>query len=169
MNEELQALQGRTYKSEHDISRYKTKSPTRHQKNFKPSLDLRSKFKTQSIFHSTTSSQNFPNARLLGISEYQSSNSLQNSSYVWSFTKSNRFLGGVYRRPLTDSIYKLPDSKNGRFTTPGYGERRDLRPTRGKNSPPPNSYLIKTCFDVNLEKRKGAKILDKIPLLVIIK
>lgn len=159
----------KNFKSEDDITKYKQRNISRSQhKTARSALDLpsNSKYKTQSVFNSTVYSMNPLNPRLLGISEYQSSNSLQNSSYVWSFTKSDRFLGGVYSRPLTDSMYKMPESKIGRYTTPGHGERKDLRPIKGKNSPPPNSYFIKTCFDVNLEKKKGPKILDKLLGLV---
>lgn len=128
------------------------------------------KYKTTSSFFPQSSisavSLNFNNRRLMGISEYQSSNSLRNSSYVWSFTRSDRFTGGVYKRPATDSIYKLPDTRSIRFTNQGYGERKDLRPTAGNNSPPPNQYFIRSCFEDNLIKKKGPSILDKIPGLV---
>ena len=123
------------------------------------------KFKTQSYFHSVSHSQNLSNnSRLMGMSQFQSSNSLRNSSYVWSFSKSGRF---SYKKPMTDSIYKLPDTKTDRFTTQGYGERKELRSSKGQNSPPLNTYEIKTCFDFNLEKKKGPLIHEKIPGLVI--
>jgi hypothetical protein len=135
----------------------------------KSSVNFKKHKTTSSFFpQSSTSavSLNFNNRRLMGISEYQSSNSLRNSSYVWSFTRSDRFSGGVYKRSATDSIYKLPDTRSERFTIQGYGERKDLRPVPGNNSPPPNRYFIRSCFEENLVKKKGPSILDKIPGLV---
>jgi hypothetical protein len=135
----------------------------------KSSFNFARKNKTQSAFFpnfSVSTSLNFNNRRLMGMSEYQSTNSLRNSSHIWSFTKSDRFSGGVYKRAATDTIYKLPDTKSDRWTSQGYGERKDLRPTPGANSPPSNKYNIRSCFEDNLTKKKGPLILDKIPGLV---
>jgi hypothetical protein len=123
------------------------------------------KMKSTSMFSSTCMS-NVNNPRLLGISQFQSSNSLQNSTSSWTFTKANRFSHGNYKRNLTDSIYSLPEFKNRRYTTQGLGGRKDLRPRVGSCSPPPDTYNIKTCFDVNIQKRKGMSLLQKVPALV---
>lgn len=120
--------------------------------------------KTQSMFFSTIS-QNLNNVRLPGMSEFQSTNSMQNSSYIWTFSKAHRF-SSVYKRPATDSIYTVPDWKSGRYTTQGFGNKYDLRPLQGRNSPPPNTYRIKSCFEINAEKKKGPLIHNKIPGLV---
>jgi hypothetical protein len=97
------------------------------------------------------------------MSEYKSSNVLQNSVYSWTFSKSYRFDGSIYRKPLTDSIYNIPDKKTHRTTSMGYGKRYDLLPLEGRISPPPNSYNIKSCFEINAKERKGNSISDKYP------
>jgi hypothetical protein len=98
------------------------------------------------------------------MSEFQSSNALQNSVYSWTFNKSNRFSGGLYKKKFIDSIYNLPDKKNGRATTQGVGNRRDLRPQPGQSSPPPNTYRIKSSVDImNLDKKK-IYIGEKVPI-----
>ena len=67
-------------------------------------------------------------------------------------------------KKLIDSIYNLPENKNGRTTTQGIGERKDLRPAPGKGSPPPNTYRIKSCFEEQLADRKKVVMGEKVPL-----
>jgi hypothetical protein len=112
-----------------------------------------------------TNSINLNNPRYLGMSEYQSSNSLQNSTYVWSFPKSHRFSGG-YKNAITDTIYNLPEHKNERYTTQGYGKRTELLTAQGRNSPPPNTYRIKSFIDLNFQNKKGMSIHEKVAELV---
>jgi hypothetical protein len=173
MSEELQLANNKHFKSEHDIPKYKSKSSSRtiNQKFSRSEYDmsLGGKNKTQSAFNFTTTSQFMISPRLMGISQFQSTNSLQNSIHVCSFTKSDRFNGGVYKKPLSDSMYNLPETKSQRYTTPGYGHRGELSPATGTNSPPPNKYFIKSRFDMNMEKKKGPIILGKINGLVKIK
>ena len=38
----------------------------------------------------------------------------------------------------------------------GFGERKDPRPPFGKGDPSPDTYHIRTCFEFNVAKRKGA-------------
>jgi hypothetical protein len=123
------------------------------------------KFRTQSCFSQpSVISQNVSSVRLMGYSEYQSSNTLRNSSYVWSFSKSNRF---KYNKPVTDTIYKLPDTKSEKYATQGIGGRKDLRPVPGNSSPPCNTYYIKTCFDENVGHKRGPSLYEKAHELVI--
>jgi len=99
------------------------------------------------------------------MSPFKSSNSLQNSVYSWSFSKTGRF-DGTYRKPISDSMYSIPDGKNMRFTTQGFGKRYELKNITGRSSPPPNTYHIKSCFDKSVEHRKGALMLEKVPPIV---
>lgn len=114
---------------------------------------------------STIITQDFNNVRSLGMSEFQSTSSYQNSVFSWTFSKSRRF-NGHYKKGLTDSIYNLPDNKNMRATIQGFGNRNDSRPRVGQCSPPPNKYKIKSIFEENFEKKKGKSISEKVAPLV---
>lgn len=94
------------------------------------------------------------------MSPFKSTNSLQNSVYSWSFSRTGRF-DGMYKKPISDSMYSIPEGKSCRYTSQGFGKRIELKNQTGRNSPPPNSYLIKSCFDKSVEHRKGALLLEK--------
>jgi hypothetical protein len=166
----MQVGLSKNFKSEYDISKYHSKSVSKslHQNKSRSDYDvgLKNKHKTQSTLNLSTTSQIMISPRLMGISKYQSTNSLQNSSYMWSFTKSDRFDAGLNKKPLNDSIIHLPDTKSERYTSQGYGHRSELSSAAGRNSPPPNKYFIKSCFDLNIEKKKGPKILGKLQGMV---
>lgn len=100
------------------------------------------------------------------MSPYKSTSSLQNSVYSWSFAKTGRF-DGLYKKPTSDSMYLIPDGKSSRFTSQGFGRRADMKNPAGQNSPPPNTYQIKSCFERSVEHCKGAVLLEKIPSIVI--
>jgi len=99
------------------------------------------------------------------MSPFKSSNSLQNSVYSWSFSKTGRF-DGLYKKPISDSMYSIPDGKSTRFTSQGFGGRCNLKNPKGQSSPPPNTYNIKSCFEKSIEHRKGALLLEKCPPIV---
>ena len=46
------------------------------------------------------------------------------------------------------------------------GERGTVLSFTGKNSPPPNSYKIESCFEFNKNKKKGVIIAEKMDLTV---
>ena len=102
------------------------------------------------------------------MSPFKSSNSLRNSVCSWSFSKGGRFEGN-YKKSGTDGNYIIPEIKNSRFTTQGFGKRTDIRGLQCRNSPPPNNYNLKSCFDNSLEKKKGPFLLEKFPEIVKIK
>jgi hypothetical protein len=93
------------------------------------------------------------------MSEFQSSSTLQNSIYSWTFAKQNRF-NSLYRQPSTQSIYNIPENRGTRSTTFGYGTRNLFNIKA--SSPPPNEYNLPTVFDTNISKRKGTKLSSKI-------
>jgi hypothetical protein len=94
------------------------------------------------------------------MSQHKSATSLQNSVYSWSFSKSSRFRDN--KASEKGSLYTLPDFKNRRAPSLGFGTKYDLRPLQGRDSPPPNTYRIKTVFDINMIKKKGPIILEKL-------
>ncbi len=100
------------------------------------------------------------------MSPFKSSNSLQNSVYSWSFSKTGRF-NGLYKKPISDSIYNVPERKSSRFTSQGYGKRYELKNPNGQGSPPPNTYKIKSCFERSVDHKKGALFLEKYPPIVL--
>lgn len=114
-------------------------------------------------FNSTALS-NTGNFRLLGMSTYQSVNSLQNSVHTWTFNRADRWKGGTYRKCLTDSIYTLPGSLSTRYTTFGYGVRKDFRPIPGRESPSPDRYSIRSIFDSKKTKGKTISLKLKQPV-----
>ena len=95
--------------------------------------------------------------RYLGFSEFLSSNALRNSSYGWTIGKDKRIKDKAYKK-YNDNIYNLPDLKSSRYTIPGYGQRKDMRPVIEKNNPGPNRYFLESLFDYNLKHRKGSSL-----------
>ena len=106
-------------------------------------------------------SKNINNRRYLGFSEFLSSNSLQNSSYIWSFPKTERSKKKDFLK-LNDNIYTIPDFKTTRSTNLGYGTKSDFTSSSDqKYMPSPATYNIKSLFDINLIKRKGPIMTSK--------
>lgn len=105
--------------------------------------------------------RNLANTRYLGFSEFYSSNSLRNSHYAWSIPKDIRIKDKQYFK-LNDNIYNIPVFRSTRYTIQGYGGRKDLRPVFGKGSPSPDTYIIKSCFDMNKLKNKGPSMGKKL-------
>lgn len=104
--------------------------------------------------------KNINNPRYLGFSQFQSSNTLQNSSYVWSFPKTQRTRKKDYIK-YNDNIYNIPDLKTTRSTNLGYGIRKIFNYFQKKNEPSPASYSIKSLFEINLDKKKGPIMTNK--------
>ena len=104
--------------------------------------------------------KNVNNPRYLGFSEFLSSNSLQNSSYIWSIPKAKRMRIKDYIK-LNDNIYNIPDSKMTRSTNLGYGRRKNFLYIFGVNTPSPAAYNLKSLFDINLIKKKGTTLTGK--------
>ena len=99
---------------------------------------------------------NIGNVRYPGFSEFISENSLQNSSYCWSFTRDRRF---KIKQPYTHSIYSIPSFRSTKYTTFGIGLRKTLKEFNSRgDSPSPDTYHIKSIFDFNKERSKGFSI-----------
>ncbi len=105
-------------------------------------------------------SKNINNRRYLGFSQFQSSNTLQNSSYIWSFPKTQRTRRKDYMK-YNDNIYNIPDFKTTRTTNLGYGIRKIFNNIKRKDEPSPASYTIKSLFEYNLDKKKGPIMTNK--------
>jgi hypothetical protein len=99
------------------------------------------------------------------MSSYKSSNSLQNSIHSYSFPRQIKF-NGTYKNSLSQTLFKLPDSKSTKYTTLGFGNRYDFSNPNGKDSPGP-SYKVKSCFEKSVAHKKGPLILEKFNYLVI--
>lgn len=80
------------------------------------------------------------NERKLGISQYQSAASLQNSVPTISFPKSSRF-NLIYKKSGNDNLYTFRTTLNSRSTTQGYGSKWNFAKTN-LLSPPPNAYNL---------------------------
>ena len=66
-------------------------------------------------------------------------------SVRWSFSKASRFR----KKMLNDcpEMVELPSTLEKRSTSFGFGKRYELVNTRGKDSPSPNVYKIRSCFE----------------------
>ena len=102
---------------------------------------------------------NLSNMRMPGHSIFQSSNTLQNSSHIYSIPKSIRINDKGYRK-LNDNIYNIPDSRSKRATNLGYGKRSNIFDDL-ERFPSPQSYKFESLFDYNIKHRKGITILGK--------
>ena len=103
---------------------------------------------------------NIHNPRYPGFSQYNSSNSLQNSSYIWTIPKDTRIKDKGYKK-LCDNIYNIPDNKSNRCTILGFGKRSNVFGLGAKNSPSPQNYKISSLFEYNIKHGKGSSILGK--------
>ena len=97
--------------------------------------------------------------RMPGYSLFQSSNTLQNSSHIYSMPKALR-MDHKQDKKLCDNIYNIPDQKSKRFTSLGYGQRSNLIRDASRY-PSPQSYKYESLFDYNLKHKKGITILGK--------
>ena len=123
------------------------------------------KIKQKNDFHKTITDAAFrschildkvvDNPRYLGFSEFQSKNTLLNSSYCWSFSKDKRF-DSINTSKINDHLYTLPSVMTLRSTTLGLGERKDLRPVCVLGDP--GAYNLNSIFDSNKHFKKGAVV-----------
>ena len=97
---------------------------------------------------------NVNNPRYPGFSEFISSNVLRNSSYCWSIGQDKRTKDKTFQK-YNDNIYNIPDLKSTRYTILGYGERGNFWSPKAKFYPSPNTYKIKSIFDINKLYKKG--------------
>ena len=95
-----------------------------------------------------------------GYSEFKSSNTLQNSSNIYSFPKSIR-MDARSNKKLCDNIYNIPEQKSTRFTSIGYGQRGNILSNDAGRFPSPQSYKYESLFDYNIKHKKGITILGK--------
>lgn len=58
-------------------------------------------------------------------------------------------------------MYNLPSIRSKRSTNMGIGNRKEIRNRADMINPSPDTYNIKTCFDMNIFHRKGAKLAGK--------
>ena len=121
--------------------------------------ELRKIFRINGIKSLHILDNNISNMRRPGYSEFQSSNTLQNSSHIYSFPKSIR-MDNKLNKKLCDNIYNIPEQKSTRFTTLGYGKRGNASSELSKY-PSPQEYEYESLFDYNIKHKKGITILGK--------
>ena len=125
----------------------------------KRSKEFRKIFRINGIKSLHILDNNISNMRRPGYSEFQSSNTLQNSSHIYSFPKSIR-MDNKLNKKLCDNIYNIPEQKSTRFTTLGYGKRGNASSELSKY-PSPQEYEYESLFDYNIKHKKGITILGK--------
>lgn len=76
------------------------------------------------------------------------------SKQMYSFTKEKRFYGNN-KAIYCPKIYDLPNQREMRATSFGYGKKADLAQT-GVKSPAPNVYSINRAFDKSATGNKNA-------------
>lgn len=148
-------IESEKYNSNKEFMNFKQFSSTKTENStFK--FKIKRKNKSHTPYYLTAMS-NLKNSRSFGMSQYQSSYSLRNSIQSFTFNKEDKFKDS-YRGLLTESIYNIPDQKNLRYTSLGFGKKYDLMPLEGRGVPGPNYYNIKSHIEIMKEKKKGALI-----------
>ena len=92
------------------------------------------------------------------VSSFQSSFSLQNSIFKYSFPKTNRF---IQKSPPSDVIYNIPTELSTKATSLGFGRKSDLADKNAKDTPSANNYVITSLFDKNIKEKKGYPIASR--------
>jgi hypothetical protein len=109
----------------------------------------------------STRSQRNPSMNLsLKVSNFHSTNSLQNSIYAYSIPKEERFRGNI-NKLYTDTIYTITESKRNKGTSLGLGDKSSL--VNSHKGPGPQQYNILSIFEKNKQKHKGLIIGEKLP------
>lgn len=99
------------------------------------------------------------------MSQFQSTNSFQNSVISWTFGKNKRFKNS---KTSNDKLYNISGVISMRGASMGYGTKYDLMPLNGRGSPSPNAYSIKSLFDSDGSRvhKKGIILAQKLKNLV---
>lgn len=104
------------------------------------------------------------NPRYMGFYQYNSSTTLRNSSYIFSFPKNKRFITeNLSKMGHSDKMYNLPMLKSTRATGFGFGNKLSLQSSYGIGTPSPDRYHLLTYVDLNRRHNKGPKFLEKLP------
>jgi len=68
-----------------------------------------------------------------------------------------------YKKPSCDTIYNLPEIKNNKYATMGFGFRKEfINKKEAENTPSPQQYELKSIFLENLKKERGCSLAQKI-------
>ena len=94
------------------------------------------------------------------MSEYQSSNTLLNSTKSITIPKENRFKF-LYRKAECDNIFKLNSCLSNRSTSQGFANKLDFTKS-AKKTPAPNTYNLSSSFFFN--KNKAPSLRLKLPV-----
>lgn len=154
--------------SQKEENKSSEKIPLKNQKHSKSTVCLRKNRQKRNLTYeyglesTQTLLKNTGNVRYLGMSTFQSHNTFQNSSYMYSFSKDRRF--PKLKSVGSDCMYLLPSIRNKRAAGFGIGDRPSVTKIHGKDCPSPDTYKIKTIFDFNVSHKKGPKLLYRFNL-----
>jgi len=112
------------------------------------------------INRSTRSQRNPSMGLSFKVSNFNSTNSLQNSIYAYTIPKEERFRGNI-NKLYTDTIYTITESKINKGTSLGLGDKSSL--VNSKTVPGPQQYNILSIFEKNKQKHRGLIIGEKLP------
>lgn len=87
------------------------------------------------------------NPRKFGLSEFQSSHSIQNSTITYSIPKQERFKN--LSKGWNDNFYIQSQVSSKRSTTLGKGNKLDMSKLVSRNSPSPDTYNLNSTLKKN--------------------
>lgn len=93
------------------------------------------------------------------VSHFESSNTLQNSIRNVFFSKEERFQK-IDKDGKTDKFYNTKKPKTERSAGFGYGNRKPI--IIEKEGPSPNAYNIYSCFENNVNNKKGTTLSSRL-------
>lgn len=151
------------------INSYTSLSP-RHPPSFKSfkstlrssksSLDIHSITKDNGLRSMRVLLNNLGNVRYLGLSEFHSEHSFQNSSPIWSFTKDPRFKNNSSAM-FNGNYYDLKPLQSNISTSFSKAKRVTLKHNLLERSPSPQEYTFRGLAEDNIAKGKGTSFIGK--------
>ena len=120
----------------------------------KSSLDIHSITKDNGLRSMRVLLNNLGNVRYLGLSEFQSEHSFQNSSPIWSFTRNPRFKDKT-SSVFNGNFYDLKPLQSNISTSFSKAKRVTLKHQLLERSPSPQEYTFKGLAEDNISKGKG--------------
>lgn len=138
-------------------SSLKSSKSTSH--SSKSSTDIHSLTKDNGLRSMRILLNNLGNVRYLGLSEFHSEHSFQNSSHIWSFPKTPRFKNP--RSYMNAFFYNLKPLQSNISTSFSKAKRIPLTHKMFERSPSPQAYSIKGLAEDNISKGKGTSFINK--------
>lgn len=131
----------------------------------KSSLDIHSITKENSLRSMRILLNNIGNVRYLGLSEFHSEHSFQNSSPIWSFTKNPRFKKN-HSVIYNGNYYNLKPLQSNISTSFSKAKRVTLKHKFLERSPSPQEYTFRGLVEENIAKGKGISFNGKFATII---